>query len=255
MIQVLERAMNILDLLATENKKCSIAEISTKLDLSSSTVHRILNTLLSKRFVEKDESSKLYYLGSHLIFLGQRAFNYVELRKIAMPLIKKLSEKTGEDVYLAIRSGYHGFIIDKEIGNQHIKYVEMPGNINELHCGAIRKVLLAFQNEEFIDEYTSRPDLVKYTDNTVVDPDVLRKQLKIIKNDGYAITYAEYIDGVFGFGAPIFDSTNEIVASMGILAPEIRINDKNKNELVNNVKKCSIEISKRMGSTLPYINE
>ena len=91
-----------------------------------------------------------------------------------------------------------------------------------MHCGAIRKVLLAWQSPTFIDEYF-RTIIIHDQAFPHVRPDDLREELKKIRQDGYAITRGEYVNDAVGIGAPVFNSEGELAGSIGIIAPEIRI--------------------------------
>lgn len=250
MIQSIQRAVEIMDVMSSESRKFSVIELATATGMHPSTIHRFLSSLLECGLVAKDESAKLYYLGPALIPLGQRAAEQIDLRTIAKPFMEKLSAQTGEDTYLVVRSNYRGIVIEHTLGNQTLKYVSLPGNEAALHSGAIRKTLLAYQTPDFIDDYIARR-LERYTDNTTVDEETLRIDLSRIRANGYAITHGEYIDSVYGFGAPIFDSQNTAIAAVGIIAPDIRINEENKYDLAIKVKMCAVEVSAHMGCSLP----
>lgn len=252
MIQSVHRAMDILEAMSQENRKYSVAEIAAATKANSSTVHHFLTTMVSRGLVAKDEKAKLYYLGPALISLGNKAAEQMDLRTIAAPIMSRLSELTGEDIYLVIRIGYRGVVVEHILGSHPIKYVNLPGNEAELHSGAIRKTLLAYQSDEFIDEYIKR-SLARYTENTTIDEETLRQDLTRIKENGYAVTHAEYIDSVYGFGAPIFNASNQIAAAVGIIAPDIRISEANKYDLAVKVKMCAIEISNHLGCSMSLL--
>lgn len=72
------------------------------------------------------------------------------------PLLSALSARTEEDSYLVIPVGNKGLVIEKVDGPNHIKVVEEFGYEMYLHCGAIRKVLLAYQSPSFIEEYVKK---------------------------------------------------------------------------------------------------
>ena len=118
--------------------------------------------------------------------------------------------------------GNKGLVIEKVDGPSHLKVVEEFGYEMYMHCGAIRKVLLAWQTPAFIDEYFKN---IILHDQAFphVRPDDLREELKKIRQDGYAITHGEYVTDALGIGAPVFNSDGELAGSIGIIAPEIRV--------------------------------
>lgn len=224
MIQSLLRSMELLEVLQEKNRSFSIAELADAMDLPPSTVHRILQTFCEKKYVMRDERSHTYRLGPALIPLGKAAARGIRLQDAAYPVLASLSAKTEEDSYLVIPVGNKGLVIEKVDGPNHLKVVEEFGYEMYMHCGAIRKVLLAHQTPAFIDEYFKN---VVVHDRAFphVRPEDLRTELTQIRQDGFAITRGEYVNDAIGIGAPVFNSEGELAGSIGIIAPSIRINN------------------------------
>lgn len=101
----------------------------------------------------RDEHAHTYQLGPALISLGRAAADNVRIQDAALPILKNLSYCTREDSYLIIQVGDKGLVLDKTDGPNHLKVVEEFGYEMDLHCGAIRKALLAFQSDEYIRRY------------------------------------------------------------------------------------------------------
>ena len=221
MIQSLLRSMELLEVLKEKNRNFSIAELAEAMDLPPSTVHRILQTFCEK-YVIRDDRSHTYRLGPALIPLGKAAARGIRLQDAAHGILAQLAKQTKEDAYLVIPVGNKGLVIEKVDGPSHLKVVEEFGYEMYMHCGAIRKVLLAWQTPAFIDEYFKN---IILHDQAFphVRPDDLREELKKIRQDGYAITHGEYVTDALGIGAPVFNSDGELAGSIGIIAPEIRV--------------------------------
>lgn len=154
MIQSLMRSLDLLEVLKGADHKISIAELSEQLELPPSTIHRILHTFCEKKYVIRDEYTHTYCLGPALISLGRAAASNVRIQDAALPILKNLSYVTREDSYLVIQVGDKGLVLDKVDGPNHLKVVEEFGYELDLHCGAIRKVILAYQSPEYLDYYT-----------------------------------------------------------------------------------------------------
>lgn len=247
MIQSLLRSMELLEVLKEKNRSFSIAELADIMDLPPSTIHRILQTFCEKKYVIRDERSHTYRLGPALIPLGKAAAKGIRLQDAAYPNLTALSEATREDAYLIIPVGNKGLVIEKVDGPNHLKVVEEFGYEMYLHCGAIRKVLLAYQSPYFIDEYFKNI-IVHDRAFPHVRPDDLRAELDKIRRDGYAITYGDYVTDAVGIGAPVFNSEGELAASIGIVAPMIRIdNEETLNNQLEQVQKFAKELSSDLG--------
>ncbi len=244
MIQSLQKAVNILEYMKIENREYSISEISENLDMPTSTTHRILNTLIKCDFITKDPKSHLYKLGPGLISLGMAAALNISLQSEAKPILESLSQKTLEDSFLVIKSGNYGIVIGKAVGSHTLKVIENFGREIELHKGAIRKVILAYQSEEFIEQYLSG-ELQPYIDKSVNKKE-LKKELKTITKNKYCISYGEYISNTAGIGAPVFNYQREFVGSIGIVVPYYRFKD-NENAFIEAVVDASEKLSYKLG--------
>lgn len=178
--------MELLEVLKEKNRNFSIAELAEAMELPPSTVHRILQTFCEKKYVIRDDRSHTYRLGPALIPLGKAAARGIRLQDAAHSILTQLAKQTKEDAYLVIPVGNKGLVIEKVDGPSHLKVVEEFGYEMYMHCGAIRKVLLAWQTPTFIDEYF-RTIIIHDQAFPHVRPDDLREELKKIRQDGYAI--------------------------------------------------------------------
>lgn len=247
MIKSLKRALGLLQILGESNKKYSIADISQLSGLPPSTVHRLLSTLKSEKFVCQDEMSSLYYLGPALVTLGLKASNYIDLRELALPIMRKLAESTGEDTYLAVSDNSRGVFLEHISGRYPLKIIDPFGIEVPMHCGALRKVLLASRSESYMHDYLTET-LKVFTENTVNDPEVLMQQLEKIRNEGFAITLGEYIKDAIGIAAPIKDKYGNVVASIGIIGPNTRLTEDKHSKLISLVVEHARELSLALGS-------
>ena len=205
--------MELLEVLKEKNRNFSIAELAEAMELPPSTVHRILQTFCEKKYVIRDDRSHTYRLGPALIPLGKAAARGIRLQDAAHSILTQLAKQTKEDAYLVIPVGNKGLVIEKVDGPSHLKVVEEFGYEGYMHCGA---------TPTFIDEYF-RTIIIHDQAFPHVRPDDLREELKKIRQDGYAITRGEYVNDAVGIGAPVFNSEGELAGSIGIIAPEIRI--------------------------------
>ncbi len=249
MIQSLLRSLELLELLKETSHKYSIAELSESTGLPPSTVHRILQTFCEKKYVIRDEHAHTYQLGPALISLGRSAANNIRIQDAALPILRNLSYCTREDSYLVIQVGDKGLVLDKVDGPNHLKVVEEFGYEMDLHCGAIRKVLLAYQDDDYITYYLDnrldRPEAFPQ-----ISRGALALELKTIHEKGIAVSHGEYVHDAVGIGAPIFGIDSRVSASVGIIAPYSRIaDDFHLEHLEEQVKHSAAELSYYMGHT------
>ncbi len=249
MIQSLLRSLELLEILKETDHKYSIAELAEATGLPPSTVHRILQTFCEKKYVIRDEHAHTYQLGPALISLGRAAGNNIRIQEAALPILKNLSYVTREDSYLVIQVGDKGLVLDKMDGPNHLKVVEEFGYEMDLHCGAIRKVLLAYQDQAYIDYYLDkvldRPEAFPQTSRGA-----LAAELRTIRETGISVSHGEYVHDAVGIGAPIFGMNGRVTASVGIIAPYSRIpDDSHLVHLQEQIKHSAAELSYYMGHT------
>lgn len=247
MIQSLQRSMELLEAMAFPDRSYSVAQLAETLSLPPSTIHRILKTFCELNYVTKDESSHLYKLGPALIPLGKAATHNVQLREASKPILRELSSETNEDSFLVILAGYKGYVVEKVEGPNNLKVVETFGYEVDLHWGAMRKVLLAYQSDEFIREYMKH-GLSASPSHAKFDQSSLLHELDTIRQEGVAVSKGDYIKNGFGVGAPVFDFNGKIVASIGIIAPSSRI----KSATVFQLQQKVIEAAKKLSLCLGY---
>ncbi|NMW84431.1 IclR family transcriptional regulator [Peptoniphilus sp. AGMB00490] len=245
MIQSLVKAANVLDVLKNENRELTIAEISEILNIPPSTAHRILSTLIEIGYVSKDERTHLYGLGPSLIPLGIKASSKLDPQDVGKSVLENLSEITMEDSFFVIKSGDKGLMLSKSEGKHTLKIVENFGIEIDLHKGAIRKTILAFQPDDYINYYLKK-DLSNYLDSPV-DKEELRKDLMEIRSKKISVSDSEYIEGAIGIGAPVFNYKDVLVGAIGVVIPKERVTEETKREYIEAVKNCGIEFSKNLG--------
>ena len=171
----------------------------------------------------------------------------MRIQDAAQPILKNLAHTSREDTYLVIQVGDKGLVLDKMDGPNHLKVVEEFGYEMDLHCGAIRKVLLAYQDEEYIQYYLDnildRPESFPQIGRVA-----LATELRQIREKGIAVSHGEYVHDAVGIGAPIFSADGRVTASLGLIVPYSRISDNmHLQRLEDQVKHSAAELSYHMG--------
>ncbi|SBW07809.1 Transcriptional regulator, IclR family, C-terminal domain protein [uncultured delta proteobacterium] len=245
-MQSLDRALRVLEQLGEKGEPVSISELAEATQLPPSTVHRILQTFAKKDYVAHNPQTHLYHLGPAWIQIGAAAARMVNLSEVCRPVLTELMQATGEDAFLVVRVGRHGVAIERVEGPNTLKVVERRGWEMELHCGGIRRSLLAFLPEEEIEAYIAG-GLEVYTDNTISDPDTLRATLAQIRRDGVGVSCGEYIPQAVGTGAPVFDARDRVVGSIGVVMPVFRATDEARAMVSAEVRRYAQKVSRLLG--------
>ena len=249
-VQSLERALNILEVMAKEGAPITVTELSEKVGLKISTVHRLLTTFTHRGYVEQDPDDNKYRLGLKLLEIGNAVLYFADIRIVARPYLEELVDRCNETANLAILDDGEVVYID-QVESKNLVIVKMlaqAGNRGHIHCTASGKAMLAFLPEEKINEILAKIEMPKFTNETITDPEQLKKELARIYQDGYALDWGEREEHVRCVAAPIFNHEGKVIAGISVSGPSTRITTYYmKNELVDIVKEIAHKISHKMG--------
>ena len=249
-VQSVDRALEILNILQKEPHGIGVTRLSEKLDVSKSTAHRLLMSLLKENFVQQDEDNQRYHLGLRLMELGQTVTDQLDIRQIASPIMHGLVETTGETTHLVIRDRSEIVYIDKIENSKTIRMFSNIGKRAPMHCTGVGKAILAFLPEEQIHWVIEQSGLPRFTDTTITDREELLQHLEEIRSRGYSIDNEEHEKGIKCAAAPILNSKGEVVAGISVAGPIMRINDDNIDWIAVNVLQAAKAISKSLGGTI-----
>jgi DNA-binding IclR family transcriptional regulator len=251
LVQTIERASSILDILGQSPQGISIRELSTKIKLPKGTTHRLLSSLSYFGYVRQDPKTRNYLLGLKLVELGQLLLGQLDLRKEAEPFLRDLAERTKETVHLVFLDRNEIVYIDKvetEQNSSGLKMASRVGLRNPAHSSAVGKVLLAHFPGEELKNFIKEKGLAKRTENTIIDPTQLKEHLKLVRAQGYAIDDEENEKGIRCVAAPIYNEVGKTVAAISISGPAFRITKKVIQEsLKKEVMETALKVSQRLG--------
>ena len=241
-----DRILDILFLIADQSE-LTAQEISALLHFPVSTTYKYLDILLKRDLLGKAPAGKGYCLGLMTYKLGSRFIEGNGFLNIARPHMKSLSNQNKETVILTVISGWEGLVIAKTEPNVPVKLSFELNTRVPLHAGAAQKVLLAFQTDSFVEEFIEAKGLHELTPNTMTDPDLLRDQLRTIRERGYAIADSEVQSWVKAIAAPVFDHNAKILASLAIVSPENLLNNTKQDVLIEMLRESASKISRDLG--------
>ena len=245
--KTLEKTLKIIEYLSKSNSPSGILEVSRNLNINTSTVQRIINTLNNESYLFQDPENKKYKLGFKFLEISKIILSRIDLRKIAHPYLKELRDKTNETVHLMIIDDSMGVYIDSLESSQRAKVVSPIGTRDDLHFSAVGKSILAYLSDKEIEEIVRARGLKRMTPKTITNLYTLKKELKIIRDKGYAIDDEEGEVGTRCIGAPIFKHNGKVVASVSIAAPCHRLTKEKLNTFLTLLLQTTSKISVELG--------
>ncbi len=216
-IQSLARGLRILELLAQAEEGAGVTELANRLDIDKSSASRLVQTLATYGFAEQSPETRRYHLGPQVVSLSRSLLNRMPLRDQANPFLRQLVDRTGECAHLAVLAQGQAFYIDQVESPATLRVTNDIGTLAPLHCTALGKVLLAFDN------IPVPANLPAFTARTIIDPTALRIHLEQTARQGYAFDDEEHNYGVRCLAVPVFDFRNKLVAAIGISGPAGRM--------------------------------
>jgi DNA-binding IclR family transcriptional regulator len=217
--RAVDRALGVLRCFADGSDSgagLSASDIARRLELPTSTAHRLARTLLAGGFLELDEGNLRYRLGPTVVDLGLQAYNDRGLPRV-LPELVHLARVTRATADLAIRSGDHVVIVARGAARQD--YV--VGLHRPLHSTSLGKVLLAWDRPSVVDIADLGP-FRPLTDRTIVDPAQFAAELASVRKAGYAVNDGESAVGVRTVAVPILDRAGRVRFALAVRAtPEV----------------------------------
>ena len=221
-IQVIERMMSLLDVLASTNDAATLKMLSQATGLHPSTAHRILAVMSNARLVERHENST-YALGIRLLELGNIVKSRISIGAVARPFMQDLHNRIGEAINLGIRDQDEIVYVERtSSGRSLVRVVYLVGGRAPLHLTSLGKLFLATDGPQKVREYAKRTGLPGKTPRSLTTLATLEKELDKVRRHGIAYDDEEAELGLKCVAAPIHDDEGNIVAALSVSAPADR---------------------------------
>jgi len=243
-IKVLDKSLSVLDVLFQNNAPMSIMEISKKLEIYPSTIHRILDTLKYRGYVEQNSDNQKYLLGLKLVELGMARYHQINLVKEASPFLKELVAECNETVHLGVLDHEEVLYLAKRDSAQTIGMVSRVGRRAPLYSTGLGKILLAYVTEKERERTIAHIKIQQFTKNTITDKKELEKELEQVRKQGFAFDKEENEKEVYCIAVPIKNYRGKVIAALSVSSPTYRINAQRKKFLEKSILGIGRKISK-----------
>jgi DNA-binding IclR family transcriptional regulator len=240
------KAFGIVEALAAETDRgLTLGDLSVRVAMPKSTVHRYLATLLELGLALRSDTDR-FRLGTKVIELAGAYLANNDLRKESESIMDELSSQTNETVHLAVRSGSEVVYVAKVESKHALRMYSYIGARLPMYSTALGKSMLAFGPEEWLRETITR-GLERRTPHTIVSPSALKTELADIRERGFSLDNEENEVDVRCVGAPVFDFSRTVVAAISVSGPVDRMNERRSAELGPVVREAANRISRRVG--------
>lgn len=246
-IQAVSHALDLLEQFHDDVDELGVTELSKRLKLHKNNVFRLLATLESRNYIEQNKVTENYRLGLKTLELGQTFIKQMGLLRQSRPVLESLVHDCNETTYVAILKEFHIIYLDVVETDLTVRVVPRVGARLPAYCTAAGKVQIAYMTDEELANFLPK-EMKRFTPNTIIDKEELKKHLVQVAKQGYAIDNEELDVGVKCVGAPIRDYTRRIIGAVSISGPSMRFTDERlEKELIPMVMQASEEISSKLG--------
>jgi len=183
------------------------------------------------------------------------SFNTVtslDFRKVAIPYMHELVEISRETVQLAVLDGDEVLVLEREHSPEAIT-VNL-GLRSQVHCTADGKVLLAALANENAIGVLERNGMPQNTVNTITDINQMLSHLEKVRQQGFAISADELVEGVRSIAAPVYNHNGLVIAALSILGPGSRLTLERISRLVTVLKETCTSVSMQLGYDRELLN-
>jgi IclR family KDG regulon transcriptional repressor len=248
---VLKQLDEVLALFAPERPEVSVLEAAALLERPRSTTYRLLAQIAAVGFLDRDEQTGLFRLGIRLAALGELAQRSTSVQRTAGPVLRRLSQETGETATLLLLVDGEGLAVLHSESSHAVMAKGVLGQYWPLHASAGGKVLLAWRLEREARKLLTLP-LKRYTASTITKFPVLIRELKQVRKRGYSTVRGEFLEDVWGVAVPAFNHREELEGAITLGGPRSRVNRTRLPELAEMLLAAGEQLSRALGYRRPY---
>jgi DNA-binding IclR family transcriptional regulator len=247
-VQTIDRLVSIIECFTVDQPTWSLTDMSQRLGLPKSTLHRFLVSLESHGLLRPGEADRRWRPGYRLLVWGAIAAECTGLRHVAKRVMEDLVAETGETALLTVYAKQKVVCVEKVETNQPVRLTLDVGSARAPHAGASSKVLMAYLPDEEIDTVIQQKGLPKLCNSTITARDELAAELAAIRRLGYAMSREETDVGAWGVATPIRDWRGAVSAAIGVAGPLSRFSDDLVDHYVACCRRAAEEISVSIGA-------
>lgn len=249
-VQTLEKSMDVLLYMVNHPSAegNTITEISEKTGISKSGIHRILDTYLSYRIVEKLESAQTYRLGWGLYELGLAVPSTSSLLSTDYTdVMSDLCNTLSETINLGIRSDDEVVIIYKREPESRLHASSIVGDREPMHATGLGKIFLSALNNQEIQEYYATHKIIQMTESSIMTADAMITELSKVRKLGYAMDCGEFEPDLICVAMPVWDYTGKIAAAMSVSGLVSHMTEEKIGQTITELRRATLKVSLSLG--------
>lgn len=245
----LGKAVSLLELVAFAEKPMRFTDVVEACGQPRGTVHRQLAHLLAEGLIDH-APDQTYVVGLRLLQLAAKAWSGNDLRSVAAPHLAALQDATQESVHLAVLNGGQVTYLDKIEGRHTLRMHSQVGKSSPVYCTGVGKAALSLLPADDLAELAAGLDFHRFTDNTIVTPEALVKDVAAILMNGYGFDLQEHEIGIHCVAAPVHAPGRNFHAAISVTGPAYRVDAEQLRKWAPQVRETADRISAELACRL-----
>jgi DNA-binding IclR family transcriptional regulator len=213
-----ERALAILSAFDRDHARMTLTEVAQRTGLDTATALRLIRTLSASDFLQRLPNGS-YGLTAKILSLSSVYLEQFDVREQSIHIMRRIRDELDETVLLSVPSQGACVYVEKAQGQKEFSGIGRLGRSDPLYCGAAARVLLSNMAPSDIENYLSLTKFEALSENTMTDPEQLRRSVEETLKNGYAESINERGTGGAAVASVIRDHTGQVVAALSVSTP------------------------------------
>jgi IclR family acetate operon transcriptional repressor len=192
-VRSLEKALDLLDYLERVETPMGVRAIEADTGIPKATAQRLLDVLETRGFVRKHNGKYSLWVGA--VHLARAFMKGDALTRIALPILKALTEVSDETTSLYVRQGTERILIERVDSPHPLRFQTPVGERLPLHLGASGQVLCAGMPDEELVRFIDSLEPVTLADGTVLSKEDLLRRIREVRAKGFAVGIVSVMKG------------------------------------------------------------
>src|SRR5438477_12501534 len=250
-VQSVGRALSIIETLAEDDQGYRLSDLAIRTGLSTSTVHRLLSTLESRRFVAFDRAESKWHVGARAFTVGATFARRRNFSAQAVPYLRKLRDLTRETANLAVVDDEFIVVLTRAESREIMRSLTKVGGRVAMVASGVGKAVLATYADEDVNAIIRHHGMPRLTEKSIVRPSDLFRELEAVRQQGYAVDDEEARIGLRCVAAVVYSDCSEPLAAISVSGMTSRVTDERLPLVGNIVREVAAELTLALGGVMP----
>jgi IclR family acetate operon transcriptional repressor len=237
-VRAVDRALEILMAFTATDHQLTAGELLKRVDLSRPTLYRLLRTLEHSGFIVSSGDPQRFELGPSVAHLAHVWSSSLDIATLAQPMLRRLWDQTGETVALLVHQGDSRICVAELPSAQPLSFKRGLGYREDVTLGASGRAILA---------HVPTPESYLNKSGETVDVPVYLDRLQQIREQGYAISRDELIQGAVAIAVPFFLGDDKVMGSLAVFGPGVRVDQARVSVFATLLKEEARKLSQALG--------